>query len=206
MVEKLITAIRLLLGAVYTINGFNWFCKIITPYPSMSDFAHFMPPPDIVGALIENGILFNLAKAIELGTGIALLANRMVPLSLVVAMTVTVMVFIVDAFKPQFKLRAFVMGSGSFVMNTTLLLAYLHHYRAMFAWKATGSADPAGPSPADGGAVADFIGRTVRPVFGLLAVLSVLYGLVMVTWLLVMVGQYIADPKGLYEIHKLVPR
>ena len=206
MIEKLITATRLLLGAVYTINGFNWFCKIITPYPSMSDFVHYMPPPDIVGALIEDGILFNLAKGIELATGIALLANRMVPLSLVVAMTVTVMVFIVDAFKPHFKLRAFIMGSGSFTMNVTLLLAYYHYYRPMLAWKSASNSDPSVAASAEGGAIADMVGKLVRPIFGLLTVVSVLYGIVMVTWLVVMIGQYIADPKGIYELHKLVPR
>ena len=92
--------IRILLGLVCFANGFNWFFKIITPYPSMSDFVHFMPPPDIVGALIENGILFHLVKVVELVAGIALLTNRFVPLALVVSMSVTVIVFIVDVFRP----------------------------------------------------------------------------------------------------------
>jgi len=206
MIEKLITPIRLLLGMVYALNGLNWFFKIITPYPSMSDFVDYMPPPDIVGALIEHGILFHLAKGVELVGGIALLANRMVPLSLVVSMSVTVTVFIVDVFKPEFRLRAFLMGTGSFTMNIVLLIAYYHHYRPMMAWKAQPNMDPSVPAPAEGGAVADGVGVISRFFFAPLAVISALIGVVIVAWLLVMVGQYIADPKAIHEVREMVPR
>jgi len=206
MMEKLIPAIRILLGMVYALNGLNWFFKIITPYPSISDFVDYMPPPDLVGALIENGILFHLAKGVELVGGIALLANRMVPLALVVSMAVTVMVFIVDVFKPEFRLRAFLMGTGSFAMNTVLLLAYYHHYRPMMAWKAQPTADPSVPAPADGGEVAEWVGRLAKWVFAPLAIVSLLIGIVIVVWLWVMVFQYIADPKAIHEVREMVPR
>ncbi|MBN8832446.1 MAG: DoxX family membrane protein [Sphingomonadales bacterium] len=83
--ERLIPLVRILLGLVYLINGTNWFFKIITPYPSISDFIHFMPPPDIVGAMIEHGILFHLAKGMEVVGGLMLLTNRFVPLALVLS-------------------------------------------------------------------------------------------------------------------------
>jgi hypothetical protein len=199
-------AIRLLLGTVCFVNGFNWFFKIITPYPSMSDFVHFMPPPDIVGALIENGILFHLVKAVELIAGIALLTNRFVPLGLVVSMSVTVIVFIVDVFKPEFRLRAFLMGSGTLAMTLVMLIAYLDHYRPMLALKAKPNPDPARALPADGGAFAAASGRLLKPLFMPFAVLSMLVGLVQVGWLAVMVVQYVADPKPISALHPLVPR
>ncbi|MBO9604109.1 MAG: DoxX family membrane protein [Novosphingobium sp.] len=198
--------IRIFLGLVCFVNGFNWFFKIITPYPSMSDFVHFMPPPDIVGALIENGILFHLVKLVELLAGIALLTNRLVPLGLVVSMSVTVIVFVVDVFRPEFRLRAFLMGSGTLAMTLVMLIAYYDHYRPMMAVKAAPNPDPAEPRPADGGAFAAAFGSVLKPLFLPFAVLSMLVGMVQVGWLGVMVGQYIADPKPIGALHPLQPR
>ncbi len=203
---KLTDLIRILLGLVYLINGTNWFWKIITPYPSMSDFVDYLPPPDIVGALIENGVMFSLAKAVEVVTGIALLSNRFVPLALVIAMTVTVPVFIVDVFKPVWKLRAFLMGSGCFTLNVTLLIAYFHHYRPMLAWKAAPGLDPGEARVSEGGAVADGLGAALRPVFLPLKLLSAAMGLVMTGWLLMMIAQYVADPKAIHEVRPMTPR
>ncbi len=209
--EGLLTLTRLLLGAVYLINGINWFFKLITPYPSMSDFVDFMPPPDIVGAMVENGILFHMAKGVEVVTGLALLTNRMVPLALVVAMTVTVPVCIVDVFKPEFRLRSFLMGSGSLTMNTTLLLAYFQHYRPMMAWRGRLQADPSQCDravfrDADRGGVAQAVAVIARPLMWPLACISTLYGMVLVAWLLVMVGQYAMDPQPLSALHDLASR
>lgn len=206
MYDKLLTYVRLLLGAVYFLNGFNWFFKIITPYPSISDFVDYLPPPDIVGALIENGILFHMAKGVEVLTGIMLLANRGVPLALVLAMTVTVPVFVIDVFKPEFRLRAFLMGTGSLTMNIALLVAYYHHYRPMLMWRAQASIRPAeqpGPKPDGLAQGAGMLGQLVLPV---LLVPSVLIGTVIVGWLLVMVAQYAADPKAIHEVREMVPR
>jgi hypothetical protein len=194
------------LGAVLFINGFNWFFKIITPYPSISDFVHYMPPPDIVGALIENGILFHLAKLIELLAGIAFLANRFVPLSLVISMSVTVTAFVVDVFRPEFRLRAFLMGSGTMAMTVTLLIAYLDNFRPMLALEQQPNPDPARPLPAEGGAVAAVFGRALKPLLMPLAVVSMCIGFIQVIWLLVMVVQHVADPQPLSALHPLQPR
>lgn len=206
MTEKLLTLLRLLLGTVCFLNGLNWFFKIITPYPSISDFVDYLPPPDIVGALIENGVLFHMVKAVEVITGLALLLNRWVPLALVVGLSVTVTAFVVDVFKPEFRLRAFLMGSGTFAMTVTLLIAYLDHYRPMLAWRARPNPDPASPAPADGGAVADTFGKLLKPLLVPLAVLSAAMGTVQVGWLLVMVAQHAADPKAIHEVRPMVPR
>lgn len=206
MLEKLMAAVRILFGIAYVIGGMNWFIKMITPYPSLSDFQNYMPPPDIVGAMIDQGVLFTAAKAIEVVVGIALLANRYVPLALVAAMPVTVTVFIVDVFKPEFRLRSFLMGSGSFTMNVTLLIAYFHAYRPMLAIAATPSADPTLAQPVDGGRTGDILGVLLKPLLPVLLVLSTLLGLAMVCWMSVMIAQYVADPKAFYEIRELVPR
>jgi len=206
MLNRLTAYVRILLGLVYLINGTNWFFKIITPYPSISDFVHYLPPPDIVGAMIEHGILFHLAKATEVVAGVALLANRFVPLSLVISMPVTVTVFIVDVFKPEFRLRAFLMGSGSFTMNVALLLAYYHHYRGMLAFTARPDADPSRPDMAGGGGVADALGAIGKPLLPVLLGASALLGTVMVAWLALMMVQYAADPKAIHEVRTLQPR
>ncbi|MCW3838288.1 DoxX family membrane protein [Sphingomonas canadensis] len=204
--DRATQAVRLMLGFAYLVNGLNWFVKIITPYPSISDFVDYMPPPDIVGALIENGIMFHLAKGIEVVTGIALLANRFVPLSLVVAMTVTVPVFITDVFKPEWKLRAFLMGSGSLVMNVYLLFAYFDHFRPMMALKAAPNLHPDRPQPAEGGAAADLLGALARPAMLALAPIALAMGLAMTVWLSTMIVQHAADPKAIHEVRKMVPR
>lgn len=206
MFDKLLTYVRILLGLVYAINGLNWFFKVITPYPSMSDFIDYMPPPDIVGALIENGILFHLAKGVELLTGLMLLANRGVPLALVVAMTVTVPVFVVDVFKPEFRLRAFLMGTSSLTMNAALLLAYCHYYLPMLNWRSAPSMQPGRievPESDNVGQVAGALSGLLLPVF---TVASAVLGTIIVGWLLFMVAQYVADPKAIYEVREMVPR
>lgn len=204
--NAIFAAIRVLLGMVCLLNGLNWFFKIITPYPSMSDFVDYLPPPDIVGALIEHGMLFHLAKGVELVAGIALLANRFVPLALVLAMTVSVPVFIVDVFRPEFRLRAFLMGTGTLALNSTLLIAYLAHYRPMLAYRADAGIDPRGGEVPDGGPAADIAVRAARPVLAPLAVLSLLLGTVQVGWLLLLVGQHAADPRAIHEVRPMEPR
>ena len=60
-----------------------------------------------------------------------------------------VIVFIVDVFKPEFRLRAFLMGSGTLAMTLVMLIAYLDHYRPMLAPKAKPNPDPSRPLPVD---------------------------------------------------------
>jgi hypothetical protein len=201
----LVNLVRWLLGMDYLINGLNWFFKIITPYPSLSDFVHFLPPPDIVGAMIENGILFNLAKAIELITGLALLSNVFVPLSLVIAMTVTVPVFVVDALRPHLRLRALLMGTGALIMNLYLLGAYFDHYRSMLTLRAIAQTDPRRKGAVNSVGV-DRFAAILQPIMPTLSVVSLLLGLAIVIWLLVMIGQYVLDPQPISAIRQLSPR
>ncbi len=197
---------RILLALVYLINGINWFYKIIAPYPSISDFVHFMPTDDVVGMMIERSFLFHLGKGLEVVTGLMLLANRMVPLALVASMPVTAMVFFIDVFKPEMKVRSTLMGVGSMTLNVTLLLAFYHHYRPMMNWRATLTVDPAETPTEPGDRLAHLVGVAIRAVLPVLTVLAVILGTAMVIWLVVLMAQYAIHPQGLAEIRPLAPR
>ncbi len=198
-------AVRLVAGAIFLVNGLNWWVKLITPYPSMSDFAHFLPPPDVVGAMIENGVLFHLVKASELAVGIALLTNGFVPLALVAALPIAVPVFVVDVFFIA-HLRGQVMGWGTLILTLYLLLAYLGNYHAMLI-------PQNGPSPASRreGVVAAspparLLARMFEPLMRPLGLFSLALGAVMLAWLGVMIVQYLLDPQPLGALFPLEPR
>jgi hypothetical protein len=177
--KHLVTASRLLLGAEFFINGLNWWVKLITPYPSMSDGA-LLPKGDLLGAMIDTGILFHLVKAVELAAGVALLGNWFVPLALVVVFPVTVNVFIVDVFLHH-RLRGFIMGAGAMLINSFLMLSYLGHYRTMLVRRAAVDDLSARPGPS-----------VLRFSRSLLSVPAVIFGMIMVIWVAAMIVQHFA--------------
>jgi uncharacterized membrane protein YphA (DoxX/SURF4 family) len=72
------TILRLLLGLGFTVFGLNYFLEFLPPQDA--------PPAEagaFLGALASSKLLA-LAKGIELGAGLLLLANRFVPLALAV--------------------------------------------------------------------------------------------------------------------------
>jgi putative oxidoreductase len=174
--KHLVTASRLLLGAEFFINGLNWWVKLITPYPSMSDGA-LLPKGDFVAAMIDTGILFHVVKVVELAAGVALLGNWFVPLALVMVFPITVNVFVADVFLHH-RLRGFIMGSGAMLINSFLMLSYLGHYKAMLVWRGVVDELNAGTDP------------PLRIARSVLSVLAVIFGLVMVGWIAVMIVQH----------------
>lgn len=206
LLDRLIAYARILFGLAYVINGVNWFTKIISPYPSISDFIHFMPTNDLVGAMIERSYLFHVGKGIEVIAGILLLTNRLVPLALVAAMPVTLTVFMIDVLKPEIKLRSTLMGTGSLTLNTTLLLAYLHHYLPMLNWRAQASAHPASTPVATPDAGAAWLAEVVQKILAPLVWLAVALGTAMVIWLAALMADYAMHHRGLSEIRHLEPR
>ncbi len=192
--RMLVTAVRLLLGTDFLINGVNWWFKLIGPYPSISDYIHHPPPPDFVGAMIQTGIIFHIVKATELLSGLALLTNRFVPLMLVVVMPITVPVFVVDDLISH-HLRAKVMGTGALVQNTFLILTYLSYYRSMLIARATpDSLSRYGVARTSlGGSSTDtwLFARLIRPIMPLYGTLAAIFGIAMVSWVAVMMVQYL---------------
>ena len=97
MYEKLVPAVRILLGLQFLLGGINWWFKIF-PFPSINDPAIIFSPdlPQKVEAgrmMIETGWMFHLAKIIELTTGLALLTNRFAPVMLVASASVALSTF-----------------------------------------------------------------------------------------------------------------
>lgn len=181
---RLVTVVRLLLGADLFVNGLNWWFKLVGPYPSLSDFVGRPPPPDIVGAMIATGFLFHVVKGLELLAGIALLTNRFVPLALVAVFSVSVNVCLVDLFIAH-RLRAYVMGIGELLMNAALILAYLDHYRPLLVARAA----PSQPGAQAGDRAFIRVLVLLRPV---LLWLAAAMGTIMIVWVAVMIVQRLA--------------
>lgn len=68
---------RVTLGLIFFVFGLNYFLEFLPAPP---------PPPEqalaFLGGLMAGGYVFPLIKAIEVAAGVALLANRFVPLAL----------------------------------------------------------------------------------------------------------------------------
>ena len=78
------SAARLLLGLIFFVFGLNGFLNFLPVPQPQGDAAQFM------GGLAASGYFFPLLKITEIAVGAALLANRFVPLALVVLAPITV--------------------------------------------------------------------------------------------------------------------
>jgi uncharacterized membrane protein YphA (DoxX/SURF4 family) len=82
--NKARTAARITLGLIFAVFGLNGFLNFIPQPP------HGGAAGEFLGALAANGYMFPLVKAVELATGILLLAGRYVPLALTLLAPVVV--------------------------------------------------------------------------------------------------------------------
>jgi uncharacterized membrane protein YphA (DoxX/SURF4 family) len=89
------SAARLLLGLIFVVFGLNGFLNFIPLPPLEGDAAAFM------GGLAAAGYFFPLLKATEIVVGLALLANRFVPLALVVLAPITVNIVAFHSLAPD---------------------------------------------------------------------------------------------------------
>jgi hypothetical protein len=183
--ERLVNLVRVLLGLDLVVNGLNWWVKLVTPYPSIADFVDRPPPPDFVGAMIATGFLFHVVKGLELLAGIALLANRFVPLALIASLPISINIFLVDVFLAQ-KLRAYVMGTGELLMNLALMMAYLEYFRALVQARSVpdGQRSRADVTPAENAFTRAIV--AIRPA---VMAVSAILGVVMIAWVAVMIAQ-----------------
>jgi hypothetical protein len=129
--NRAVTVIRVIFGIHFHFNGLNFFFHFMTiPLP------HNPVAVNFVRALNDTGIVFNAVKVIEVGTGLALLANRFVPLALVIALPVSLNIFFVDVFLIGTWFGGWVLGAGTLLLNAILLFSYLKYYRPMLSMRA----------------------------------------------------------------------
>ncbi len=152
MFGKLVFAARMVLGIFYLFSGLNWFFGFL-PLPHVGMPADFPIKHDVVAEMVKTGWMFQSAKIVEIAFGIALLANRAVPLMLVVTFPVGLMTFMLDALILD-DIWRWLQGSQSgaemwaafmdmvvgglcvFLIHVWLLLCYFDYYRPMLAWSA----------------------------------------------------------------------
>jgi uncharacterized membrane protein YphA (DoxX/SURF4 family) len=92
MMRHLPTALRLLLGIAFVFSGLNGLLHL-TPMPAMPAAAS-----SFLGALAATGYFMPVLKGCELAAGLALLANRFVPLALVVLAPIVVQIALFHTF------------------------------------------------------------------------------------------------------------
>jgi len=94
-------------------------------------------PHPIAGPFLESlhatGI-FPAIKALEGMVGVLLLANRFVPLALVLEMPTSVTIFYLNTFVTA-RLSGVLTGPTELGINCLLMLAYFHHYRPFLHFK-----------------------------------------------------------------------
>jgi uncharacterized membrane protein YphA (DoxX/SURF4 family) len=118
-----LVAVRVLMGLAFFVFG-------------LDGFVHFFPAPDpasmpagamaLSSAFAASGYLMKVVKGTELVVGALLLANRFVPLALILLAPVTVNIVLFHAF-----LAPSGVGLGLVLVVLQLLLAYQH--RAAYA-------------------------------------------------------------------------
>ncbi|HEX2688640.1 MAG TPA: hypothetical protein VHN14_18590 [Kofleriaceae bacterium] len=110
----------------------------------LDGFLHFMPQPteppsegamSFAFALIKTGYLFPLIKGTEVVVGALLLANRLVPLALVLIAPVVVNIFAFHAFLAP---SGIVVASAIVVFEVCLAWVHRSAYRPLFAVRSTG--------------------------------------------------------------------
>lgn len=150
-----VPATRWLLGIQCLLSGVNWWYKIL-PFPNLFDPPSMPVKSEIVGAMIASGWMFTAAKGVEVALGLSLLANRFVPLMLVVAFPVLLMTFLLDAMiGPTIVgwlqglvawpvlwaklLDATYFGGAVIIMHLFLMLAYGDAYKPLLALRSAPS-------------------------------------------------------------------
>lgn len=120
------TGARVLLGLVFFVCGLDGFLHVL-PQPTE-------PPSEgamaLAVALLKSGYMFPLIKGTEVAVGALLLANRFVPLALVLIAPVLVNIFAFHAF-----LAPSGLALASVLVALELTLAWVHRsaYRPLLA-------------------------------------------------------------------------
>ncbi|HEX7709880.1 MAG TPA: hypothetical protein VF418_02980 [Sphingomonadaceae bacterium] len=151
---RMMLAARLVLGIFYLMSGLNWFFGFIPILPHLGMPADLPIKHAVVTEMIRTGWMYQSAKVVEVAFGLALLANRFVPLMLVVAFPVAFLTFMLDALilkdfvgwisgtETGAQLWAAIAdmvvgGLCVLLIHLWLLWCYIDRYRPMLVAKAT---------------------------------------------------------------------
>lgn len=146
-----IYAVQFFYGGWFVFHGLNYWLHFFVQPPGASGMAK-----EFIGALIHSG-LFDWVKAIEVLVGVALLANRFVPLAAVAAFPITIVIAYLNL-AIEGDLFGVVVGVVIIALNGIIALGRLDRFRPMLAFDA---GDPAVPSLTPGGSAArEFAGRS----------------------------------------------
>jgi uncharacterized membrane protein YphA (DoxX/SURF4 family) len=125
-----VPAARVLFGLVFFVSGLDGFLHFL-PQPSS-------PPGEgamsFAIALMKSGYMFPLIKGTEVAAGALLLANRFVPLALVLIAPVVVNIFAFHAFLAP---SGIVLASVIVVLEVYLAWAHRRAYRSLLVSRAT---------------------------------------------------------------------
>lgn len=122
-----VTAARILFGINFLINGLNpfvGFYELPAPTPEAGALA---------GALAASGYLFTVVKIVEIMVGVLLLANRFVPLALIVIFPISLNIFMFDTILEP---AAAPIGIFVILLNVYLCFAYVEYYKPFLTPKA----------------------------------------------------------------------
>lgn len=125
--EKFITVARLLLGAIFTIFGLNYFFHYMPELPVSDRGAAYLM------ALFETGYIFPIIKIIEIVAGLLLLSGYFVPLSLTMLTPVSLNIFLYHSFLDS---NGLVLAIAIFAVNLLLLWSYREYFKGLFTLRA----------------------------------------------------------------------
>jgi uncharacterized membrane protein YhaH (DUF805 family)/uncharacterized membrane protein YphA (DoxX/SURF4 family) len=122
-----------------------WYAGWMIP-AGLEHFYHIYPQPgansphplaaEMLNALLHTH-LFDLVKAVELITGVAVLFGYFTPLALLVCMPVAFCVFWWDAPLSEWNTSSVIAGGRVLASNVLLCVAYIASFRSMFAVRAS---------------------------------------------------------------------
>lgn len=107
--------IRILLGLMLVVFGLNKFLNFM-PMPPMPDAAG-----EFMGALAKSGYIMPIVAIVEILAGIALFANKFVPLALVILFPVLLNAFLFHLF-----LDVAGIGGALFAIGMNIFLFFTH--------------------------------------------------------------------------------
>jgi uncharacterized membrane protein YphA (DoxX/SURF4 family) len=117
--DKAKMIVRLLLGVMMVVFGLNKFLNF------MPAFELAEPAQNFLGALVDSGYIMTIVAIVEIVTGVLLLANKFVPLALVILFPIMLNAFLFHLF---LDLKGIPGALVAVAMNVFLFFAYKSKY------------------------------------------------------------------------------